>query len=189
MTITLEEKMKQTWEKYQSLCERLGDENIDIFLEIMGERLLMCPASLRENEYNSRPGGLVEHALDVALAMKSINETLKLGVSTSSILKVGLLHEIGKIGDEEKDSEWHRNNLKQNYKYNEGAAKMSISHRTLYLLQKFGIKLTQDEWIAIQIAPGSHYEENRFYVGAEPTLGALIQKAKSLVIHKSTIKN
>tara|TARA_B100000214_G_scaffold370007_1_gene343987 strand:- start:674 stop:1141 length:468 start_codon:yes stop_codon:yes gene_type:complete len=155
----------------------------------------MCPASLRETEYNSRPGGLIEHALDVALAMKSINESLSLGVSTSSILKVGLLHEIGKIGDEEndwvieQDSEWHREKLKQNYKYNEEATKMSISHRTLYLLQKFGIKLTQEEWIAIQIAPGSHYEENRFYVGSEPALAILLQKAKSLVIHKSTIKN
>jgi len=192
MTSKIEEKIRLNWEKYQMLSEKLGDENINIFLEFMGERLVMCPASLKENEYNSRPGGLIEHALDVALAMKSINEALDLGVSTSSILKVGLFHEVGKIGDEEnswvveQDSDWHREKLKQNYKYNENAPKMSISHRTLYLLQKFNINLTQDEWIAIQIAPGSHYEENRFYVGSEPPLGILLQKAKSLVIHQST---
>lgn len=186
------ERMKSNWEKYRSLSEKLKDENIDMLLEFMDERILMCPASQRDSEYGSNPGGLVEHALKVAYAMKSINESLDLGVSTTSILKVGLLHEIGKIGDDEtslfveQDSDWHREKLGQNYKYSENIQKMSVSHRTLYLLQKFGIKLTQDEWIAIQIAPGSHYEENRFYVNSEPGIAILLQKAKSLVIHQST---
>lgn len=184
--------MKAHWEKYTALSEKLKDENIDIMLEMLGERVLMCPASQRENEHGSHPGGLVEHSLKVAYAMKSINEALNMGVPTASILKVGLLHEIGKIGDEEsslfvdQDSDWHREKLGQNYKYNENLQKMSVSHRTLYLLQKFGVKLSQDEWIAIQIAPGSHYEENRFYVNAEPAIAILLQKAKSLVIHQST---
>ena len=184
--------MKSNWDKYRALCEKLNDENINIFLEFMDERILMCPASQRESEYGSHPGGLVEHAVKVAYAMKSINEAMSMGVSTSSILKVALLHEIGKIGGEEsslfieQDSDWHREKLGQNYKYNENLQKMSISHRTLYLLQRFGIKLTQEEWIAIQVAPGSHYEENRFYVGSEPSIALLLQKAKSLVIHKST---
>ncbi len=186
------ENMKAHWEKYTALSEKLKDENIDIMLEMLGERVLMCPASQRENEHGSHPGGLVEHSLKVAYAMKSINEALNMGVPTASILKVGLLHEIGKIGDEEsslfvdQDSDWHREKLGQNYKYNENLQKMSVSHRTLYLLQKFGVKLSQDEWIAIQIAPGSHYEENRFYVNAEPAIAILLQKAKSLVIHQST---
>ena len=186
------ENMKAHWEKYTALSEKLKDENIDIMLEMLGERVLMCPASQRETEHGSHPGGLVEHSLKVAYAMKSINEALNMGVSTASILKVGLLHEIGKIGDEEsslfvdQDSDWHREKLGQNYKYNENLQKMSVSHRTLYLLQKFGVKLSQDEWIAIQIAPGSHYEENRFYVNAEPAIAILLQKAKSLVIHQST---
>ena len=188
------ENVKLKWEKYQSLCAKLKDENIDIFLEFMGERIIMCPSSLRESEHNCGPGGLVQHALDVALAMKSINTALKLEVPTSSILKVALFHEIGKIGDEEnpwvveQDSEWHREKLGQNYKYSESTQKMSISHRTLFLLQRFNIKLTQEEWIAIQISPGSHYEENRFYAGNETALGILLQKAKAFAIHQSTAK-
>ena len=64
---------------------------------------------------------------------------------------------------------------------------MSVSHRTLFLLQHFGVSLDEDEWLAIQLAQGSHFEENRFYVGSETTLGILLQQSKSLVIHKSKL--
>jgi len=184
------EKIKLNWEKYEKLCGRLSDDNINDLVEFLGERILMCPASMRDSQYNSEPGGLVEHSLNVAFTMRSINDALSLNTPVGSILKVGLLHEIGKVGDEnhdcfvDQDSDWHREKLGQNYKYNEEIPKMSVSHRTLYLLQQFGVKLSRDEWIAIQIAQGSHFEENRFYVGSETTLGILLQKAKSLVIHE-----
>ena len=125
----------------------------------------MCPASMKKDQHNCYPGGLVEHSLEVALAMRKINEALSLNVPTSCILKVALLHEIGKIGDEktdyfvEQDSDWHVEKLGQLYKYNDDIARMSISHRTLYLLQKFHVELTREEWVAIQIGSGSHFEE------------------------------
>ena len=186
------DKIKSNWEKYEKLCGRLCDDNINDLIEFLGERILMCPASMRDSEYNSAPGGLIEHALTVAFTMRSINDALDLNIPINSILKVGLLHEIGKVGDEnhdcfvEQDSDWHREKLGQNYKYNEEIPKMSISHRTLYLLQQFGVKLTRGEWVAIQIAGGSHFEENRFYVGSESTLALLLQQSKSMVIHKIT---
>ena len=127
--------------------------------------------------------------------MRKINESQDLGLSTSSILKVGLFHDIGKVGstDEDyfisQDSEWHREKLGQMFKFNENLNRMSVSHRSLCLLQEFGVSLTPEEWIAIQIAPGSHFEENRFYVGHEPTLGVALQIAKSMVIHKFKLSN
>ena len=71
------------------------------------------------------------------------------------------------------------------YKFNENLQKMSTSHRTLSILQKFNVSLSDDEWIAIQLAQGSHFEENRFYVGSEPTLALLLQNSKSFVIHNT----
>ena len=69
------------------------------------------------------------------------------------------------------------------YKFNENIQKMSTSHRTLYLLQYFNVRLSEDEWIAVQIAQGNHFEENRFYVGAEPSLAMLLQQSKAAVLH------
>ena len=150
----------------------------------------MAPASQRLDQYGAHPGGLVEHSLNVASLLRKSNEVYSHGLDMNSIIKVALLHDIGKVGDlkhnlfVEQDSQWHREKLKQEYKYNENIPKMSTSHRTLFLLQHFGVQLTSDEWLAIQLAQGSHFEENRFYVGCEPTLAMALQHAKSVVIHK-----
>ena len=106
-----------------------------------------------------------------------------------SIVKVALLHDVGKVGDLEydwltiQDSDWHREKQGAHYKFFEAddLQRMSISHRTLYLLQHFGIKLARDEWLAIQLAGGFHFEENRWYVNGEPDLSTIIQQAKYYV--------
>jgi len=183
------ERIEANWETYNKLLRRLCDNNINEFLESLGERLCMCPASPRLSDYSAHPGGLIEHMVLVTSQMRNLNESLGLQIPVNSIIKTGLLHDIGKVGDlnrplfYDQDSSWHRENLGQMYKYNDEIQKMSSSHRTLCLLQHFGVKITQDEWIAIQISGGSHFEENRFYVGSEPTLAMLLQKAKAFVIH------
>ena len=151
----------------------------------------MCPASTRTDQYGAYPGGMVQHALEVTSTLRTLNTSLELGLSTAAIIKVGLLHDIGKVGGLEEDnfleqdSDWHREKLGQLYKYNDALNKMSTSHRTLFLLQHYGVSLSLDEWLAIQLAQGSHFEENRFYVGHEPTLAVILQQAKSFTIHRT----
>ena len=185
------DKMESNWETFDKLCRRLSDHNLNKLLDEHAERIIMCPASPRLDQYSAYPGGLVEHSLSVAGTLRGINDSQSLGLEVASILKVSLLHDLGKIGDSKRelfvdqDSDWHRDKLGQMYKYNEDLQKMSVSHRTLFLLQSFGVELTCDEWIAIQLAQGSHFEENRFYVGSEPSLALGLQQAKALVIHKA----
>lgn len=185
------ETIKSNWGKYESLLNRLCDDNLNNLLSILGERILTCPSSPRTDSIGCYPGGLVEHTLEVAGMMRQLNDSLSMGVPILSIIKVGLLHDLGKIGDLEsehfieQDSDWHRDKLGQMYKYNEEINKMSISHRTLYILQHFSVELSKDEWLAIQLAQGSHFEENKFYVGHEPSLAMLVQKAKSFASHKN----
>ena len=183
-------KIESNWNTFEKLCRKLPDENLDDLLNNFAERLIMCPSSPRLDQHGAFPGGLIQHSLDVTGTMRKLSQTYQLDLPVESVLKVGLLHDIGKIGDLdnelfiEQDSEWHREKLGQMYKYNENIQKMSVSHRTLFLLQKFNISLTNDEWIAIQLAQGSHFEENRFYVGSEPSLAITLQQSKSIVIHK-----
>ena len=183
------EYLEKNWGTYENLCHRLSDHNLNQLLNELGERIVMCPASPRVDQFNCEPGGLVKHSLDTVMTMRSLNESLELKLPTASIIKVGLLHDLGKVGDVEseyfvtQDSDWHRDKLGQLYKYNEDLQKMSISHRTLYLLQHYGVKLTADEWLAIQLSQGSHFEENRFYVHHEAPLAMLLQRAKNATIH------
>jgi len=185
------ETLEKNWKKFDKLCRRLSDEGLNNLLDALGDRIVMCPASPREDGYGCYPGGMVEHSLDVTARMRTLNDAMDLGLHPMQILKVGLLHEIGKVGDLDKpyfvdqDSDWHRDKLGQLYKFNEDLNKMSLSHRVLYLLQHFGVTLSAEEWLAIQLSRGSHFEENRFYVGHEGTLGLLLQQAKAMSIHMS----
>ena len=187
-------KIQSNWGTYEKLAKRLGDDNVGKLLDTLGERLVVCPASSKKSTVCSFPGGLIEHSLEVTRVMRKIISYLELDIDVKSILKVGLFHDVGKVGDLEKDyfidqdSEWHRDKLGQLYKFNENLNKMSISHRTLFLLQHFNVNLTNDEWLAIQLSQGSHFEENRFYVGHEPTLAMILQQAKQMTIHLGSKK-
>ena len=197
-TETQMDKLQSNWETYEKFCKKLSNDGLDNLLDAMGERICMAPASMRSDSPGAYPGGLVENLLKVTSTMRTLYESLYkesgCSVTMTSILKVGLLHDIGRVGDLEndflisQDSDWHREKLGQMYKYNESTDKMSVSHRTLFLLQHFGISLTREEWVAIQLASGSHFEENRFYVGDEPTLALLVQQAKRIVNHQSSVK-
>ena len=185
------EKIETNWKQYEKLCKRLSGVSLGTLLDDLGQRLVTCPASPRKEQYGCYPGGLVEHSLGVTALMRTLCDTYGFDIPLSSILKVGLLHEIGKVGDlntdyfVEQNSSWHREKLGQLYKYNEDLNKMSVSHRSLCLLQHYGVQLSKDEWLAIQLAGGSHFEENRFYVGHEPSLALILQQAKQAVIHRS----
>lgn len=182
------EKIESNWNTFESLCKRFGDPGLDRLLEDLGERLAVCPASPRTDALGCFPGGLIDATLRVASQMRKLNETLDPKASTGSVLKVALLHDLGKVGDGEQDhfleqdSDWHRDKLGQLYKYNEAMAKMSYSHRTLWLLQSYGVSLTRDEWEAIYVSGGLHLEENRFYAGTKSSLTRLLAAAKLLVI-------
>ena len=197
-TDTKLDQIQSNWKMFEKFCNRLSDSGLNSLLDAMGERICMAPASMRSASPGAYPGGLIEQALQVTSTMRKLHDSVykKGGTSceVASILKVGLLHDIGRVGDlesdflVEQDSDWHREKLGQMYKYNEDADKMSVSHRTLYLLQHFGVCLSKEEWLAIQLASGSHFEENRFYVGDEPTLALLLQQAKRIVLHRSSVK-
>ena len=180
------------WNKYVSLLKKAcGSDLATEITDHFGERLVLAPSAPRSDQSGCFPGGLIDHTLRVTAKMRNLSKLYGKDLDTASILKVGLLHDLGKAGDLEsdlfinQDSDWHREKLGQFYKYNEDLEKMSVSHRTLYLLQHFGVELSRDEWLAIQLAQGSHFEENRFYVGSEPTLSLITQQAKQIVNHES----
>lgn len=192
------EKIKSNWSTFESLCKKAYGHNlneISELLDTLGDRICMSPASQRLDQYGAYPGGLVEHALTVTSYMRKLVATYELDIDVKSVLKVGLLHELGKIGDLEEDlfleqdSKWHQEKLGQMYKYNEDLPKVSIPHLSLYLLQNFGITLTKDEWVAIHLSQGSHLDENRFYVRNEPTLAIILQQAKQFVMSKERGNN
>ena len=178
-------------EKYFSILSKVLSKKEQDSLEGCDiTRLALCPRGLTESE-GGNPGGLVSFSLEVALTGKSMANFYD--VEPKSIVKVSLLHELGRMGhlfDEGKslyldqESSWHQEKLGQFYKYNDSCPKMNIGHRTLWMLNELGIKLTYDEWVSIAVSQGLHLQENAFYGSSKlPKLALLLQSARNIVLN------
>lgn len=188
----MERNIEELWNKYNGLLGRLSDHGINMLLKEQGQRIAECTFNTKSSEAFTGPGGLIEFSLSVAQSARNLNNSLDLSCPVKSIFLTSLLADIGRIGDLEndtyivQDSDWHRDKLGQMYKWNEECDKMSMTHKTLFLLQHYGIRLTREEWLAIQLSSGMHNEENRFYVGQNKGLIFLIQTARQHVINTTT---
>lgn len=140
-----------------------------------------CPASTSTDFYSAFPGGLCYHTLKVLSFMKKLNDTLCQGSLTmQSMLRVGILSEIGRIGDDEHDyyimttEKWK---LQKGilYDVNEEIQYMRLPHRSLFWVNKFGIKLTKDEQLAILLLDQT--ADNMLYKYKEPDLAVVLQQA------------
>ena len=177
------DKLISQYETYVKILKRFfPDKGIDDLLEIYGTRLVTAPRGLTDEE-GGRHGALVEFLCNVTLKVKDLSQGV---CDQESAVRVALVHELGKLGDLnhdlflEQDSSWHREKLGQNFKYNDKCNKMSVSHRTLFILQHFDIKLSQDEWISLLVSQGMQYPENAFYSKAKPTISSVLDFARSI---------
>lgn len=182
------DQLVSQFEKYSEVLKKvIESEPAKDICETLGERLLMCPRGLTEQDGGS-PGELIAFSLEVASAAKALSKTFG---HTKSLVKVSLLHELGKLGglksDEDlyliQESEWHREKLGQVYKYNDNCPKMNIAHRTLWILSHFGIELSREEWVAINVSQGMHLPENQFYANSLGAVSAGLLSARLSVLH------
>ena len=79
-------------------------------------------------------------------------------------------HDLGKVGDLEhdyyipQDSDWHRKNQGAIYKHNPSLQYMKVPDRGLWLLQHYGVKVTDKEYIGIKLTDGLFDEANKSYL-------------------------
>ena len=181
-----EETLEKISQYFSILKKVLSDSEMQVVEEALAERLSICPRGLTKDT-GGYPGGLVDFSFQVAIRGKKLAS--QFNVNPKSIVKVALLHELGKIGSLfdgvlylDQESDWHREKLGQYYKYNPECPKMNIGHRTLWMLNELGIKLTRDEFVAVLTSQGLHLQENSFYGNALPPLANLLQTARQLVL-------
>lgn len=187
-----ERELTDLWTSYTKLTDKINrGAGLQKLIDDLGERILMCPAEPRNDSPGCEPGGLVQQAITVAKGMKRLNDTFETGASIESILVVGLLHEIGKVGNLDEpyfvpeEESWRREKLGAFYKPNERLSRMTIPERSLMLLQHYGVKLTEEEFMAIR-GPSRppDWVESRLAPTAEPTLTILLRSARDLLIRK-----
>lgn len=179
------EQIAENFDKFRSFMEKLGDRSAPALalVDHLGERLAMCPASSRKEYHAAFPGGLVDHSLRLLSNALKLCKTFNWEVPKDSLIIGCLLHDLGKVGDHERDyylpqdSDWHREKLGEMYKHNKEILYMTVPDRGVWLCQHFGLKLTQDEWLAIKLNDGQYAEENAPYKMKEPLLADIVHLA------------
>jgi len=169
-------------------------DQVDRLLENFGERMFLAPASTKEDHHSAYKGGLIVHSMRVTQRIFDICNGLGLKndeVPHESKVIVGIFHDIGKIGSYDgiphyltQNSDWHRETLGQYYKYNEELNDgLTTSQRSIRILTKLGLDLTDSEYISILFHDGLYVKENDSYSmkGSEDKLMRITHMADSYV--------
>jgi len=180
MSMQTKEEINSNWETFAKLAEKGSGqaEAINDMFEVIGDRLAVCPATIK-----SEAGGLIVQNLKCLKVCMKLNEQFSLGLSESSMVIANLFRNVGMIGDldndllVEQENKWRRDNLGENFAYNSECSFMRTHDRSIFLLQHFGVQLTHDEYLAIAAGGGS----NEDYKFSEPALAFAVYAALRLV--------
>ena len=174
-----EEQILQNWKDLMQVINLKfkGDrrQKLLAMYESFQERMMFAPASGNINYHNAFVGGYVEHVLRVIECSKRVYKAWKDigsnmdGYTYEELMFAALNHDLGKVGDLENDlyvpnpSEWHRKNQGSLWNLNPELSWMPVQHRSLWLLQHHGIKVSENEMIAIMVHDGLYDEANTQY--------------------------
>ena len=178
-----EEKAQKNLEKFNAYLETDERfEKLQVMYKALGDQLITAPASGKVQFHNAFPGGYLDHIVNVADAAIAIATTYKklggeIDFTKQELVFSALHHDLGKLGSEDgpyyldQDSDWHRKRGEL-YKHNDNIQYFKVPERGLFMLQKYGIEVTQTEWLAIKLSDGLYYEGNKSYL-ANSTPGAM----------------
>ena len=175
------EEIKLNWEHYRRRVDELFPTRADKLNKMYDdyeERIVMMPASSVAHFHNAFAGGYVDHILRVMKCTQKLYTVWSdMGADMSGYTKEEMMfaamhHDLGKCGFPGKGrevyqvetSDWHRKNMGRMYKHNENIPFTMVPDLSIYLLQKYDIKLSWNEYQAIKIHDGVYDEANTTYL-------------------------
>jgi len=171
------EKIQKNYEKHLKIIDTyIGDrkEQVLAMIKHMEETYVMAPASSKTWYHSAFAGGYVDHVNRVVeYAVKQSRLYQEMGgtidYTDEELVFVALFHDLGKMGDGDRPNyipqtdKWRQDKLSEMYTYNPDLDFMLIPDRSLFILQKFGIKVSQKEFLAIRCHDGVFDKANEAY--------------------------
>ena len=171
------EKILSNFEKHQKIVKTyIGErqEQVLSMIDTLGENYVMAPASGKSWYHSAFAGGYVDHVNRVVeYAVKQSRLYQEMGgnvdYTEEELVFAALFHDLGKIGDGDQPNyipqtdKWRQDKLSEMYTFNPDLDFMLIPDRSLFILQKFGIKVGQKEFLAIRCHDGVFDKANEAY--------------------------
>ena len=171
------EQIQANYQKHLKIIDTyIGErkDSIKSMINHMEETYVMAPASGRKWYHNAFAGGYVDHVnrvVQYAIEQHRLYE--KMGGTTDyteeELVFAALFHDLGKLGDGDsanylpQTDKWRQDKLSEMYQYNPDLDFMLIPDRSIFILQKFGIQMTQKEFLAIRLHDGVFDKANEAY--------------------------
>ncbi len=157
--------------------------------DTFGQLYFTAPASSREQYHYAWAGGLVSHSLNVYKNLRLLSKTFDLGFDEESMCIVSLFHDLGKACASDLKNPHYAETTEDwkiqkgwLYEYGTVGVYMPTHQRSLFILQHFGIKLTDEEYQAILLHDGMYVQENRGYGLKECSLALHLHMADRIVL-------
>jgi hypothetical protein len=171
-----EQKIEENYSKFMEYVKADSrSEQLTVMYEDYGNELLTAPAAGKAHYHNAFPGGYLDHVLrviDTTLQLSSLYKKMggTINFTKEEAVFSALHHDLGKLGNPgtapyylDQDSDWHRKRGEL-YKHNPNLPYMQVPDRALMILQKYGIKLTDTEWLSIKLSDGLYDESTKSYL-------------------------
>lgn len=178
------ESIQADWNRHLSLIDKFISEPrkqkvLDMY-SVMEDLMVTAPASGNISYHNAFAGGYINHVNRVVLLAFKIKKVwesagARISFTNEELGFSALMHDIGKIGDGtnpgyiEQDDKWRKDKLGEVYKVNSDLDFMLMQDRSLFILQKFGIECSMNEFIAIKVHDGLYDDTNKpYYISFKP---------------------
>ena len=156
-----EEKLNANYLKFINYLQKYNCYSEDMMKEL-GEKIKMAPYSMERDMGGAYDGAMIDVTLNTLCKIGAqINNNAMganggekiahplLAVNNNMLMRVLLLINIAKAEMfTPNKSEWHKKNLGRMYEFVENKTKLKLGARSLYLCQKYGIQLEEEEFEA-----------------------------------------
>ena len=170
------EQLQDNWKQFIQLLEDTFEgDRLSRLLKMYDhfeERMMFAPASGKEHYHNCHAGGYVEHVLHVTKCAKQLHKLWSQNGATINFTEEELVfaavhHDLGKLGDlaedyyVPQDNDWWIKNRGEYYKHNPKLQYMTVTDRALFLLQHYGVQMTENEYLGLKLTDGLYEEANK----------------------------
>ena len=156
-----EEKLNANYLKFINYLQKYNCYSEDMMKEL-GEKIKVAPYSMERDMGGAYDGAMIDVTLNTLCKIGAqINNNAMganggdkiahplLAVNNNMLMRVLLLINIAKAEMfTPNKSEWHKKNLGRMYEFVENKTKLKLGARSLYLCQKYGIQLEEEEFEA-----------------------------------------
>lgn len=178
------DQIKENWDRLiQFISTAFDGDRKDNLLKMYNEldqRVAEAPASGKIFFHSAFPGGYLHHVLKVIeLAPKYSDLWISSGgeknYSDEELIFVALNHDLGKLGsltDAYFMPTYENWKVKRGIRYegNPAVEYMKTADNSLYFLQAYNIKVTENEYLGIKLHDGLYDESNKsYFISYSPT--------------------